>query len=239
MKINNKILSIPPFISTSWNEISSLYVRNDVLIVLLMEGNEIHIPNLDMDTLFLVFNTHANVLEEQQKTPAPTHAANLQALPFGSNVDIPFRLGIGLGTIQDIGSSIFQHDPSQANIAPIPIEILQKIISITQIVSPGGLQMLSKPETECNCVHCQVANILLQEFSDMDALAAIKQNSPEKVSEADLHFQNWEIQQIGDQLYSVSNRLDGNEKYRVHLGDPVGCTCGKSGCDHIVAVLKS
>jgi hypothetical protein len=61
----------------------------------------------------------------------------------------------------------------------------------------------------------------------------------EEVSPHELKFREWDIQQAGDKLYNVSNPFDKGEQYQVYLGNPVGCTCGKSKCEHIVAVLNS
>ena len=44
---------------------------------------------------------------------------------------------------------------------------------------------------------------------------------------------------MNDKLFTVINKLDQQEKYNVFLGEPVGCTCGKQGCEHMLAVLKS
>ena len=61
----------------------------------------------------------------------------------------------------------------------------------------------------------------------------------EDVRDDELQFEQWSISSAGDKLYNVVNRLDEQEKYRVYLGHPVGCTCGREGCEHILAVLKS
>ncbi len=61
----------------------------------------------------------------------------------------------------------------------------------------------------------------------------------EEISSEELSFQQWEIVQTGENLYQVVNRLDRADSYRVYLGDTIGCTCGKDGCEHVIAVLKS
>jgi len=61
----------------------------------------------------------------------------------------------------------------------------------------------------------------------------------EEVSDEDLTFQDWEVKQEGDKLYLVTNPLDRDERYRVFLGKPLGCTCGKTNCEHIRMVLSS
>ena len=236
MKINNKILSVPPYISTGWNNITSLRIKDSVLLIQLRKGDIIEIPGLDDLTIQQIFLMHASALEEGEKI------TNLQTFPnpMETRVDVPFRLGVGLGSMQDIGSSIFQHDPSQVNAPTIPDEILEKIISITRIVTPDGLQVLSKAEEGCNCVHCQIAQVLVK--LDESTSFVLKNSPPihsEVVSQKELAFQQWDIKQTGDSLFSVTNKLDPYEHYSVFLGEPIGCTCGKTGCDHIVAVLKS
>ena len=44
--------------------------------------------------------------------------------------------------------------------------------------------------------------------------------------------------QTDEKMFTVTNRLDKNEKFNVYLGKPIGCTCGKEGCEHILAVLR-
>jgi hypothetical protein len=49
MRINNKILSIPPYISTSWKNIASLYLdvkdAENILVIVLAQGTSIEIPH--------------------------------------------------------------------------------------------------------------------------------------------------------------------------------------------------
>lgn len=235
MNISNKILSIPPYISTNWYNITSLRLKNAVLFIELKSGDLIEIPELDQLTIQQIFAMHANALEEEEKIK------ELQAFPnpMETRVDLPFRLGVGMGSIQDIGSSIFQHDPSQANAPKIPDEILEKIISITKIVTPEGLQVLSRAEEDCHCVHCQIARVMTKLEDSGTSLFNSPTTLPGITSQTEPPFQQWDIQQTGENLFSVTNRLEPFEQYNVFLGETIGCTCGKIGCEHIVAVLKS
>ena len=61
----------------------------------------------------------------------------------------------------------------------------------------------------------------------------------EEVSREDLQFREWDIEQTSEKVYVVTNPLDKEEKYQIHLGKPIGCTCGSAHCDHIRAVLES
>jgi hypothetical protein len=85
----------------------------------------------------------------------------------------------------------------------------------------------------CNCFHCQIARVLKPNKEDT------QQNEEQEISAEDLQFEQWIITHTGDQLYSVINKLDDSEQYNVYLGEPIGCTCGQTGCEHLLAVLKS
>ncbi len=65
------------------------------------------------------------------------------------------------------------------------------------------------------------------------------ENLDEDVSEEELKFKMWDIEEIDETLFKVTNPLDANEHYNVYLGNPIGCTCGKKNCEHIKAVLNT
>lgn len=229
MKINSKIISIPPYISSSWSHIEALYTLGANLVIKLLDGKIIEIPELEKSTINMIFEMHTLAAEEKQSKTSN------QTTPFNPQIEPPFRLAIG--PIEDMGASIFQHNPSFGSIAEIPSEILEKIVAITKIVSPTDMRAFPKPEPHCNCVHCQVARAVTKSADDMPE-EKHTDSVEEIISDAELTFQEWEIHSIGNQTYCVINKIDKSE-YRVYLGDPVGCTCGNSGCEHIIAVLKS
>jgi hypothetical protein len=144
----------------------------------------------------------------------------------GEEPSIRFAFGTSLDGL----GGMMQHNPNQANAPDLPPEILQKIGAISKILSPSDEVDLPKAETGCNCFYCQIARALNPATSVLE--------EPEVTAE-ELNFQQWTITQTGDKLYMVVNRLDDHEKYNVYLGQPIGCTCGKEGCEHILAVLKS
>jgi len=125
MKINNKIFSIPPYISTCWNNVSALHMKGATLIVSIIDGDTIEIPGLDAATTENIFNTHANFLEQdgQEFISRPAH----QMLPPFSDllrpdqkIDTPFRLTIS--TLDELGS-VLHHNSAQANSPDIPHQI--------------------------------------------------------------------------------------------------------------------
>ena len=255
MIVNSKILHIPPHISTSWNFVRTLYLKESTLIICLAAGVDVEVPNQTPETLEMIFTAHSNFLENQHQFP-PGESLEKQSAPFQmtlvkrnpllsemkrfSEAESDPSLGFGQATFDSLGSAL-HHNALHANMPDLPKEILMKISAIAKIVAPDDYQGLPKPEPHCNCTHCQIARAV-QSGLDGDKeiqSAAIQNEAEEMVSEADLNFQQWEIHQTDEKLYTCSNRLDSQEKYSVYLGDPVGCTCGKQGCEHILAVLKS
>lgn len=233
MKINQKILNIPPYISTSWSHVKSLHMAGTALVVTLIDGATVVIPNLDRIALEAIFNTHATIIEQGQLEDQNLQHTDM--FPNEQRLDIPFRIGVG--SLEEFGAAL-QHNPSQAATPDIPNEILEKIIAITKIVTPEGIT-LPKPEAHCNCVHCQIARGMEGAIAEVPVGQLKDAQAEEIITDADLHFQQWQIIHNGSQMYTVINKLDTLERYNVFLGEPIGCTCGKIGCEHIVAVLKS
>ncbi|HUD02305.1 MAG TPA: hypothetical protein VMR37_08240 [Rhabdochlamydiaceae bacterium] len=219
MKISDKILSLPPYISTAWKNIVSIHVENrpygHVLLIELITGSKAEVPNLEPKIMEKVFAMHALVLEQEG---AQNHVAT-QTFAF----PLPFPIE-GL-------TSVLQHNPEQADTPPLPPEILEKIQSLKGVL-PEDLSSMQKAEPHCNCPYCQITRAM----TGVEATLAIAE---EEVSAADLTFRNWDIKQAGDRLYSVTNPLDSKEHYNVFLGEPVGCTCGNRNCEHIQAVLRT
>ena len=219
MKINNQILSLPPYISTSWKNVNSLSVDlSGNLIILLHSNAKIIIPNLEKSVINVIFDAHAKYIEQET---SPKKGGDFLGSPF---------LKIGAEGIESLGSAM-QHNPLQANAPDLPKDILEKIVSITKAMNIET-DIMPKPEANCNCVHCQLARALRGESRN-------KETTDEEVTEEDLKFRTWDIEQIDEKLYRVTNPLDNNEHYSVYLGSPVGCTCGEKNCEHIKAVLNS
>ena len=233
MNINKKILSLPPYISTSWSNVKSLHMEETTLIIRLNDGEAIKIPDLTPEIVETIFTAHASFEEHQSDQPPPSRI-NPQSL-FG-NDDMTFRFGFagldGLGTAM-------QHNPSQMNAPDIPTEVLEKIASIARVIVPEDPDAIPKPEPHCNCMHCQIARAIHLELEEEELEEEQEAIIEEEVPTEELQFCQWDIQESGEDLYTVTNRLDEQEKYSVYLGHPVGCTCGKEGCEHILAVLRN
>lgn len=210
MQITSKILSIPPYLSTTWKNIASLHSKAEgqlfTLTVVLKNQTQIEVPALRRETIDEILSAHSRFTHET-------------ALPFP--MDSPFSFSLPIGLAEPLG---FQHNPAQANLPPLQPEILKKIVALIQGLSEEAFP--AEPQENCQCMYCQLSRAHLGE-------------KELEISEEDLRFRDWEIKQIGDQLYSVTNPLDANEHYNVFLGTPIGCTCGSKDCEHIQAVLKS
>lgn len=242
MKITNLLFCLPPYLSTTWDNIASLHMRETTLAVTLNNGDTVLIPNLPQEALNKIFMTHATVLEIEEKMEQ-----SAQGLPFSpqngiipflqfvhSNMsEIPFQIGM---TSADGVATPLQHDPSAADADDIPAEILEKIVSVVRAISNDDLESFPIPEPECNCPHCQITHALKSGGEKSKTKQSV---SDEIVLDCELEFQQWTIEQAGDNLFTVTNKLDADESYSVHLGAQVGCTCGKNDCEHIIAVLRS
>lgn len=230
MKINSKGLSIPPYISTSWDNVVSIQYDDASLklIVLLKGGSRVAIPNLTGDELERIFSSHAEYLEKPQSTGIAPGLMPGNMLTMGLS---PGKLNLeGIGNF----TGMMQHDPSQKDAPPLPEEILKKVKDIAKAM---GLDMaafgLPEGEPHCNCPFCQITKAMSGEATEPS------EPIEDPVSDQELTFREWDIEQVGDKLYNISNPLDKLEHYQVYLGSPTGCTCGKNNCEHIIAVLKS
>lgn len=222
MKITSRILSIPPYLSTTWKNISSLHVRAEgnlfTLVVLLQNRVQVEVPGLNKETIDEIFEAHARSAEEEVALKNPFEGG-----PFSFSLPVKSD-----GSFDPLGSTL-QHNPEQSDFPPMQPEILKKIAMIARAFGLNNESYLAKAEPHCNCTYCQLAR----------ALHGEEPAKIEEVSQEDLKFRDWEIEQMGDQLYKVTNPLDLNEHYNVFLGDPLGCTCGSKNCEHIRAVLNS
>lgn len=246
MKINRQILSIPPHISTSWNNISSLHVTEEdgqtLLVITLMNHSVINIPNLNLATIEEIFNMHSKFLEQEthsQEATKPATSKSSHPFAFGGDSSITFGLPLKMGEGDMLNSfgGLLQHSQEQSNSPALPQEMLKKITAISKAMGlDKQLESMPKAEPHCNCPYCQVARALLEEQPHEPKEVKITE---EQVEDSELKFREWDIQEIGKHLYEISNPFDPVERYQVFLGKPIGCTCGSKNCEHIKAVLNS
>jgi len=234
MKITPKILSIPPHLSTRWENVTALRVEEGALLVSLHDGSVCSIPDLSEETINTIFATHAQVSESLE-----TEKEDISALASGMRSGIKDIFGLfsklGDSSVPSIGK-VLEHDPTNAELPDLPEEIVKKVQLLLEVIPREDILEMPEAEPGCNCMYCQINRILRQEepHQESDLLS-----SDETVEETELEFSQWNVENIDEKLYKVTNKLDPKEEYRVFLGDPIGCTCGKAHCDHILAVLRS
>lgn len=235
MKITDKIISIPPYISTSWDKVSSLYMQADLLIISLTDGTRVQIPSLSKEIIDQLFSTHAAHLEHplEQKPVVAKTSFNIEQL-----INTPLKMVFG--TIESVAQAL-QHNPTYSDLPTIPEEIANKIADLAKVIPAEDIANMPQPENGCNCMYCQMVRILK---GNLQAPAHDHPDHPhlekhdEPISDEELRFEEWAVSSLGDKMYLVTNKLDPQEHYTVFLGDPIGCTCGKPHCEHIVAVLR-
>lgn len=231
MKINHKVLSIPPYISTSWKNINALHVRGKSLIISLQNGSVIEVPDLPETILTEIFTAHESHMENEQEITETPLGANFS---FGMPIQELGGLG-ALGGLENI-TSLMHHNMDKADSPNLPQDVLDKVKNLTKVMGMDEhIQNMPEAEPHCNCPYCQIARAIADEESHEEPLDI----DEEIVSESELKFREWDIKEIGDKQYTVTNPLNPNEIYHVFLGTPIGCTCGKTNCEHIKCVLSS
>jgi hypothetical protein len=246
MKITSTILSIPPYISTSWKNITSLHVEmqgsSPLLIATLVNGNQITIPHLDPALIESIFAAHSKYLELEQNSLSNIFPSNKRPTnPFPSSEKGATTLSVPMEfpfNPENMGA-VLQHNPEDADAPDLPPPLLDKIASLSKTVGIADPNTIPKPEPHCNCNYCQIAKALHAGFEEPATPDSLTDESEEAVSEEDLTFRSWDINQTSEKLFIVQNPLDSKEHYSVYLGEPVGCTCGQKHCEHIRAVLNS
>ncbi|HSX13764.1 MAG TPA: hypothetical protein VLE96_05020 [Chlamydiales bacterium] len=218
MKITPRLLSIPPYLSTSWSNISSIQLQSknerSLLIVTLKCGTQVEIPSMAQSDIDEIFQAHAAFHDGE---PASLLKNSLSfTLPLKSTEE---------GAVIDPLNATMQHNPEQSDLPPIPGHVLEKIGSIVKSFGLENTPFLEQTVANCNCIYCQLARSLRPQ--------------EEIIDEADLKFRDWEVTQVEEKLYHVVNPIDKNEYYDVFLGEPIGCTCGSKNCEHICAVLNT
>lgn len=236
MKINEKVLNLPPYISTSWKNISCIFSNEEnQLEIHLHSGSIVKIPMIDPKIIDLIFYYHLQFLEKPESKPQP-HTAKAASVMEKDNFSLPFSFPLPLQSDNILSfGQMLQHNPQQSDMPNIPKEILEKVSFFAQSMSAETGQVLFPDiQPHCNCLYCQIGKAVNQQQEPTSYKV-----DEEIVSDEDLRFKEWDISKTAGDLYEVKNPLDANEHYQVFLGTPIGCTCGKTDCDHIKAVLNT
>ena len=257
MNINKKLIHIPPHISTSWFNVSALHVESkaetSVLVVMLADGGKIEIPDLSKETLDHIFSCHEAFLEEETEESEQNIAdGDLSHIIQGTFDQLSGLLGPSANFFGEQGSGdsaafpaggfealgpMLQHNPNDSQAPDLPEEMLSQIQKVARVLMEDEQAVVPVAEANCNCMHCQIARAMRSAMGIEEDTSETE--SEEVVSDDELRFREWDINELGEKLYQVTNPLSNEESYKVFLGEPLGCTCGQSNCEHIKAVLRS
>lgn len=238
IKITDKVVSIPPYLSTSWNAVAHIRTIGDRLVFTMKDGESVSIPGFSDALIKQVFESHIHYLEgDLFKAPKKENMVNLKlfgnpAFPEGL-LPPPDLLRMSMQAPDMI--NMMQHNGEQKNMPELPLDMIDKISRVLKVVAPSDPDQFPKPEPHCNCPYCQIARHLHDMKRETVEVAQVE----ELVTEQDLAFSQYQIEPSGDKLFQVTDKLFPAEKFTVFLGEPIGCTCGKTGCEHVIAVLKS
>ncbi|MCH9627091.1 MAG: hypothetical protein S4CHLAM2_07250 [Chlamydiales bacterium] len=243
VKIDEKLICIPPHISTTWDQVTSLQSKENpetkkfTLAIHLLDGKVVQIPEIESSIVDVAFSAHMKHLGKKPTTEDPKTVGGMLQQMTGLSADqlsgMPIRFGIssGMPGMENLETA-FQHNQAQADLPDMPQEVLEKISEMAKMMLGGDLGSFPKPEPHCNCTHCQLARVI----HDISKKEVVEE---EPVSDEELTFRTWDIKDNGKNMFCVTNPLDPKEQYTVYLGTPIGCTCGHHDCEHIKAVLYS
>ncbi|MBS0626942.1 MAG: hypothetical protein JSS09_01885 [Verrucomicrobia bacterium] len=244
MEINHKILSIPPYISTSWKNIISLKTEAKEnlfnLSIQLQDGSSICIPNMEYHFIETLFFFHAKHLEsETVTTQTPSSFIFRQSLdgsllpPLLENTFAPL---VNIKFLSKL-STLCQHDPQNSNAPKLPEEVLEQFSQISKSIPIENPENLPQPEPHCNCPYCQITQAIRSGLETKASFSPPERE--EEVSDEDLSFRSWIIEPLENNTYKVSHPDLKQEHHLVSLESPIHCTCGSDQCEHILAVLRS
>lgn len=239
MKITSRLLSIPPYISTQWDQVSSLRVVDGKLVVSLKDGTTCTIPDLPQAVLDQIFTCHTE-FSDTQNHQREELSGILEGIRSGFK-DFFGMLGkLGATAMGSIGKAL-EHDPNNAHLPNLPPEMVEKVRLLLNVIPEEDILAMPEAHPDCNCMYCQINRTLRRALAEKkgEVPDVIEGPGEEPVEEKELQFTEWIVEPMGDKLYKVINKLDSKEEYRVFLGDPIGCTCGKAHCEHVLAVLRS
>jgi hypothetical protein len=252
MKITDKMISIPPYISATWDKVHHMQiVEDDILLIMLNNGYEANLTNLEPKVVNAIFaayerwverQNNPKILSELMKPPTMKGSFHI-GNPEGGMVmeaGLPFQLPNG---------SPLEHNPDHRNFPDIPKEIVEKIAKVASIVAPADPDALPKAEPHCNCMFCQISRAISngvgEKQEDRNKSSSFTDfSSPPPANQSELAFSaladtnGWSVQQSAEdpKLYIV---VKEDELHEVVLGETIGCTCGQPHCEHIEAVLRS
>jgi hypothetical protein len=214
MMCDDSIFSFPPYLSTTWEHVAAVSMHPSGRVeIALNNGSCVLLPDISPDQTDAIFQCHKRYLSKKISTEGRV------IQKFGMGLEIP-----GSGAIP------LQHNPLEAGGSHLPEEFIEKLAEITKATLPKEILSDFTPEPHCHCTFCEIARAANPGVEELVEIATPKEETIAN---------RWIVQQVSEKLYTVSSSEDPAESYSVFLGQPIGCTCGKADCVHIISVLKS
>lgn len=236
MRINHKVLSIPPYISTSWKNICSLQSKKEdgkhLLLIYLQDKSCITVPEIEEVVIKAIFEAHAKHLEIENK--ASVQSVNKKSQTPATSPDSNIK-SFEMGSV----NSLACHNEAERNAPDLPPYILTKVEQISKEMGLSNSATLPFPEPNCNCPFCQIAKSMQKSSEAEVSFTSFEEDEEEEISLEDLSFTSWMIRPLKTNLYQVVHPDEPEKNYEVFLDSPIGCTCGSNRCEHIKAVLTS
>ncbi|MBM3198803.1 MAG: hypothetical protein FJZ58_06075 [Chlamydiae bacterium] len=225
IRVSSQSLSVVPYISTSWSQVSSLKSipqdENWELWISLQEGSFVTIPGLTQTDLEEIFSAHASYLENSSRPSLQDTSLLTSSFP------LTFTEFQGLTTL-------LHHDPDKSNHIELPKELQDRIIALVATIPLKESLILPQAEPHCSCPHCQMVRLVEQGMQLPSSFCEEQETMNEETP-----LPSWDIKQVGKDEYLLTSTEFSQETYTVHLDSPVRCSCEINGCEHIQAVLKS
>lgn len=131
---------------------------------------------------------------------------------------------------------LMRHDPAAGNASILPKELLRKIRSFSKkILSQKELATTQEAVPGCHCPFCQITRAI-EEGIQSDELTL--KEGEEIVSDEELRFEKWRVLDLGDESFELTDPCAPDHSYRVQIQPEIQCSCGQTGCEHIVTILK-
>lgn len=261
MKITSKILSIPPYLSTSWYDVDSLFQAEDgVLVVALTNGTQVRLEHLSQEIVHTIFDAHACFLEEEAQREDEEDDEDddgVKRAEVEFSVQTPFTLSQAEELSGDAMKIFMEHDPSRSLGPLLPEAVLKRVSALAKMFLPPNMIPLDASHENCRCPFCQIVRALsglpqpifedeeeekkriLQSLQEKKGKEEHREKGEQEREKEKKGSSPWLIQQLEEEVYAVTDRAHPDQVYRVSLATPITCSCGQPNCVHIIAVLKS
>lgn len=245
----------------------SLFQSEDgALVVALTNGTQVRLEHLSSEVVHTIFNAHALFLEEEaareeEEEDEENENKGAARAEVEFSVQTPFTMGQMDESSGDAMKIFMEHDPSRSLGPLLPEAVLKRVSALAKMFLPPDMIPLDASHENCRCPFCQIVRALsglpqpiLEEGEEKRKGLELRESPREKKGKEDRKEPSagresehgkqkgdspWTIQQVGDQMYTVTEKAHPEHVFQVSLATPVTCSCGEPNCVHIIAVLKS